>query len=229
MGGKSKIAKDIAGIINTHTQGQRPFVSLFCGSCAIETKVEARYKICNDKHEYLIAMWGAAVNGYIFPDTVTEEQYHYVKDHKDEDKALAGFVGFGCSFGGKWFVGLARNAKGENYCARANRPLEKDIQGLQNTLFCCLDYKQVPIPGGAVVYCDPPYKDTTGYTTGAFDHTEFWQYMRELSTTHTVFISEEQAPSDFVCIWEKSVTRTIDSNKENQPKKIEKLFRYILS
>ena len=58
MGGKSKIAKDISQIINNHTQGIRPFVSLFCGSCAIETRVQAKYKICNDKHEYLIAMWG---------------------------------------------------------------------------------------------------------------------------------------------------------------------------
>ena len=169
---------------------------------------------------------GAAVNGYNFPDVITEEQYKYVKAHKDQDRALAGFVGFGCSFGGRWFTCIARNARGENYCARANRSLEKDIQGLQNTMFSCLDYKQVFIPADAVVYCDPPYKDTTGYSTGTFDHAEFWQYMRELSATHTVFISEEQAPADFVCIWEKSFTRTIDVNKENQPKKIEKLFRY---
>ena len=224
MGGKSKIAKDISQIINNHTQGIRPFVSLFCGSCAIETKVDAKYKICNDKHEYLIAMWGAAVNGYIFPDIVTEEQYKYIKAHKDEDRALAGFVGFGCSFGGIWFQSIARS-KGRNHADESKRALEKDIQGLQNTLFSCLDYKQVYIPAGAVVYCDPPYKETTGYTTGSFDHAEFWQYMRELSATHTVFISEEQAPADFVCVWEKSFTRTLDRNKENQPKKIERLFQ----
>lgn len=46
-------------------------------------------------------------------------------------------------------------------------------------------------------------------------------------TGHTVYISEQTAPPDFVCVWEKPFTRTLDRNKGNQFKVTEKLFTYI--
>ena len=75
QGGKSRIAKDIAGIINavsrrkienspgvsTHNQrisgGADTFVSLFCGSCAVESKVKGFSRIIlNDRHPYLTSL-----------------------------------------------------------------------------------------------------------------------------------------------------------------------------
>ena len=53
--------------------------------------------------------------------------YDYIRTHKDEDHVLTGFVGFGCSFGGKWFGGYARNAGGTNYAAQSKRSLLKDM------------------------------------------------------------------------------------------------------
>lgn len=233
MGGKSRISKQIANVLNgamrereRERKKERVFVSLFCGSCAIESKVQADVKILNDKHSYLIAMWQALQNGWTPPDVVTKEEYYRVKANMDENPALAGFVGFGCSFGGKWWGGLASNKKGDNYCARAERSLLKDLSGLQAATFTCLDYKNVEIPYGAVVYADPPYANTTGYTLGKFDTDEFWDYMRQLSKRCDVYISEESAPDDFECVWSQELTRTLDYNKSNQPKKVEKLFKY---
>lgn len=57
-----------------------------------------------------------------------------------------------------------------------------------------------------------------------FDSNEFWNYMREISKDHIVFISEQNAPDDFVAIWSKPFTRTLDVNKNNQFKVTEKLF-----
>lgn len=229
MGGKSRISKQIATILNAamrERERERVFVSLFCGSCAIESKVQADIKILNDKHPYLIAMWQALQNGWTPPDVVTKEEYYRVKANMDENPALTGFVGFGCSFGGKWWGGLASNKKGDNYCARAERSLLKDLSGVKSATFTCLDYRDVEIPDGAVVYCDPPYANTTGYTVGQFDTNEFWDYMRQLSKRCDVYISEESAPDDFECIWSQELTRTLDYNKSNQPKKVEKLFKY---
>ena len=143
LGGKSRISTQLSNVVNTTfgERGERVFVSLFCGSCAIESKVNADVKILNDKHPYLIAMWKALQNGWIPPDEISKEQYKYIKEHKDEDMALSGFVGFGCSFGGKWFGGLASNKRGDNYCRRANKSVLKDIDGLRNATFLCLDYK----------------------------------------------------------------------------------------
>ena len=225
MGGKSRISKQISEILNAAIK-DRVFVSLFCGSCAIESKVQADVKILNDKHPYLIAMWQALQNGWIPPDVVTKEEYYRVKANMDENPALTGFVGFGCSFGGKWWGGLASNKKGDNYCARAERSLLKDLPGVKSATFTCLDYHDVEIPDDAIVYCDPPYANTTGYTVGQFDTNEFWHYMRQLSKRCDVYISEESAPDDFECVWSQELTRTLDFNKSNQPKKVEKLFKY---
>jgi DNA adenine methylase len=145
QGGKARIAKPIALALERESN---TLVSLFCGSCSIESKVNIPNKICNDKHPYLIAMWKALQEGWIPPDIITEDEYKYIRDHKDENPALTGFVGFGCSFGGKWFGGMARNKKGDNYCARANRSLLKDFEGLKDAKFTCLDYKDVEIPMG---------------------------------------------------------------------------------
>lgn len=85
-------------------------VSLFCGGLSVETKLQSHFSkiICNDKQEYLISLYKAVQNGWLPPEELTEEEYKYIKNHKDENKALTGFVGFGCSFGGKWFGAVKR-------------------------------------------------------------------------------------------------------------------------
>ena len=226
MGGKSRISKQIAEILNSAIDKNTPFVSLFCGSCAIESKVQADVKILNDKHPYLIAMWQALQNGWIPPNVVTKEEYYRVKANMDENPALTGFVGFGCSFGGKWWGGYAKDKRGDDYCGQAKRGLLKDLVGIQSATFTCLDYHDVEIPDGAVVYCDPPYVNTTGYTVGQFDTNEFWDYMRQLSKRCDVYISEESAPDDFECIWSKEKVRTLEKNDNVGRVKVEKLFKY---
>ena len=226
MGGKSRISKQIAEILNSAIDKDTPFASLFCGSCAIESKVQADVKILNDKHPYLIAMWQALQNGWMPPDVVTKEEYYRVKANMDENPALTGFIGFGCSFGGKWWGGYAKDKRGDDYCGQAKRGLLKDLVGIQSATFTCLDYHDVEIPDGAVVYCDPPYVNTTGYTVGQFDTDEFWDYMRQISKRCNVYISEESAPDDFECIWSKEKVRTLEKSDNVGRVKVEKLFKY---
>jgi len=225
LGGKSRIADDISTIINTYSK-DKVFVSLFCGSCAVESKVIAKKKICNDSHEYLIALLTAVQKGYEPPDEITKEDYYRIKENKDENKALTGFVGFGCSFGGKWFGGYAKNNKGTNYAKQSKNSLLKKMKTLKdNTYFTNLDYKQVEIPLDSVVYCDPPYANTTGYSnSNTFNHQEFWDYMRLLSQNNLVFISEINAPEDFIPIWKKNFKRVLDVNKNNIFDSVETLF-----
>ena len=244
MGGKSRIARQIAGCINEVSgrkvqnrgragagdresgRGGQSFVSLFCGSCAVESKVQGfSEKILNDNHKYLIAMLRGVQGGYILPESISPEEYRYIREHKDEDPILAGFVGFGCSFGGKWFGGYARNASGTNYAAQSKRSLLADMATLQDARFECNDYRKVRIPLGAVIYADPPYRGVTGYKGQKFDSDEFWWYMRLLSATgHDVFVSEQSAPPGIACIWEKPFRRTLDRDKGNQPIVTERLF-----
>jgi DNA adenine methylase len=165
-------------------------------------------------------------NGYELPELITEEQYKYIREHKDENKILTGFVGFGCSFGGKWFGGYARNKTNTNYALQSKKSLLKDMDNLMTTQFTCQDYLDVIIPNNSIVYADPPYNNTTGYGKDKFNSDEFWEYMRVISKNNKVFISEQTAPNDFECVWEKEFTRTLDVNKDNQFKVTEKLFTY---
>lgn len=169
-------------------------------------------------------MFKGLQNGYELPEYISKEQYKYIKEHKDENPILTGFVGFGCSFGGKWFGGFAKNKTNTNYASQSKRSVMKDMPNLKSAIFTCLDYKDVVIPKGSVIYADPPYNNTTGYGGEKFNTEEFWEYMRKISKDNKVFVSELKAPDDFECIWERPFTRTLDRNKNNQFKVIEKLF-----
>lgn len=208
-------------------------MSLFCGSCAVEAKLVSTFDtvVCNDNHKYLIALYQALQNGYDPPAYITEDEYKRVRSNLDnETPEYVGFVGFGSSFGGKWFGGYGKSKKPNGeirwHSEETKRALERDMKYLQNVKFSCLDYHDVPIPKHSVVYADPPYANTTTYQGQKFNTNEFWEYMREISKDNQVYISELTAPDDFECIWEKPFTRTLDRNKENQFKVTEKLFTY---
>ena len=163
-------------------------------------------------------------NGYELPEHITEEEYKRIRANKDADRVLTGFVGFGCSFGGKWFGGYARNKQGTNYALQSKKSILKDISTMQNAEFINKDYRDVELPTGCVVYADPPYANTTGYGNEKFDSTAFWKYSRKVSKEHLMFISEQTAPDDFIPIWETPFRRTLDRNKNNQFVVTEKLF-----
>jgi len=130
------------------------------------------------------------------------------------------------SFGGKWFGGYARNKTNTNYALQSKKSLHKGIDNMGKVEFVCMDYRDVNIPDGSIVYADPPYNNTTGYGKTKFNSEDFWEYMRKISKKNKVFISEQNAPDDFECIWEKPFTRTLDVNKNNQFQVTEKLFTY---
>lgn len=64
------------------------------------------------------------------------------------------------------------------------------------------DYRNVELPDNSIVYCDPPYANTNRYGLNGsrFDNEAFWEWARHCR--QPVFISEYEAPKDFVCIAE---------------------------
>ena len=63
-----------------------------------------------------------------------------------------------------------------------------------------ISYADYAYRDGDVVYCDPPYKNTNDYGI-RFDSDAFWEWARTRS--YPVYVSEYQAPEDFVSIWNK--------------------------
>ena len=78
----------------------------------------------------------------------------------------------------------------------------ESLQSLERLERLEMDYRDVQLPDGCVVYCDPPYAGTNGYGLhkSAFDQEAFWNWARKCE--RLLFISEYSAPVDFVPIVE---------------------------
>ena len=78
--------------------------------------------------------------------------------------------------------------------------LESLAQQYANIETSSISYADYEYRDGDVVYCDPPYKNTHGYGI-EFNTDAFWEWAR--TRDYPVYVSEYQAPSDFVSIWSK--------------------------
>lgn len=231
MGSKTRIAKEILPIILADRKEGQYFVEPFCGGCNVTDKVSGN-RIANDCNEYLIAMFEGLVSGEKYPEKISRELYNDVRacfrSGSDKyDLGFMGWVGSMASYRGKFFGGYSgvyRRSSGryEDRISGAVRGIAKQIPNLQGVEFRSGDYRDLRIPDESIIYCDPPYMGTTGYSD-SINHDEFWQWCRErVYDGHKVYISEYQAPDDFICIWEKGIINCLNTNK----KTTEKLFIY---
>lgn len=230
MGSKARHAKEILPIILADRQPGQWYVEPFVGGANVIDKVDGN-RIGADYNPYVIALWQAVADGWVPPDVVTEEKYDEVRRARNVDD-LTAFIGFGLSFGGKFFGGYRRDVAGTKGCIenmrtqsrRAKQSLMKQAASLHGVKFHHCSYDELPIPDQSIIYCDPPYQGTTGYATGAFDHDKFWQWCRDrVRDGHKVFVSEYNAPDDFVCVWEKKVNNTLTKDTGSK-KGVERLF-----
>jgi DNA adenine methylase len=255
FGGKSKIAKDIANFINrrfvcsiseenkelqntlqngltlhTHTHTHTHYVEPFCGACNVASKIHIKNKILNDKHTYLIEMFKALQNGWIPPKELLKEEYEYIRNNLDENKALSGFVGFGCSFSGIWFSNYAKDNTGRNYCLNAHNSILKKMETLMDAQFTCEDFRNLNYKN-AVIYCDPPYKNTSQYDKkilGNFPYDEFIEWVKEQSKNNVVLVSEykRNAPEDAKILLEINSRTDIKGKGGKQIPTVEVLWTY---
>ncbi|WP_051502252.1 DNA adenine methylase [Xenorhabdus cabanillasii] len=233
MGSKSRIAKHIAPFILEHLTPDVVYVEPFAGGLNMVSYINNKHNgpvIAADHHEYLMAMWLALLSGWHPPAQISREQYYAIKNNKEDVPYLTGWAGFNCSYSGKWFDGYAgitqTKAGGiRDYQSEAISNIQRQVIDLDGVQLLCSDYKALNIPNGAVVYCDPPYANTRQYRD-AFDTSEFWGWVRELSNRCTVFVSEYTAPDDFDCIWSMELTSSLSANHQSgtTTKSVESLF-----
>lgn len=167
--------------------------------------------------------------GWQPPQHISEEEYLSVKNNPTIFPLYyVGYVGFHATFGAKYFGGYARGFKEDKITPRdmsneAYRNTSSQIPFIKDVCFVSWDYRDVLLTN-AVIYCDPPYANTTKYAVDDFNHDEFWSWCRLMSKNNYVFISEYTAPDDFECIWQKNVTTSLKVDKHEE--RIEKLFVY---
>lgn len=96
------------------------------------------------------------------------------------------------------------------------------LESLEQLAISRRDYRDLYIPDGAVVYCDPPYTNTSGYA-GNFDHRAFYAWCRAVGKRHPLFVSEYWMPSDFKCVAEFEVA-ALAGTTTNAQMRVEKIF-----
>jgi len=232
MGSKRRIAKYILPIMLRERKGM-PWVEPFVGGANMIDKVLTGVRIGSDAHKYLIDLLIAIRDGWIPPEIVTEEEYKKIKTNPGlYESRLVGFVGFGCSFGGKWWNGYARDRMNSktNFARMAKNNLLKQASSLKGIDFrnCSYDKLILP-PEPCLIYCDPPYSKTSKYKgIETFDSNKFYQWCRDRKEEgHTVFVSEYNAPDDFELVWQMEITCAINNQKtkNRNTKRTEKLYR----
>jgi DNA adenine methylase len=228
MGSKNRIAKYILPIILKDRKDRKEgqwYVEPFVGGCNTIDKVTGN-RLASDSHSELIAMWKAIQEGWEFPDTITESDYNRIRYDTTSPAYLKGYVGFNASYSGKWWGGMARytspQGKVQQFDKEAHRFVTRQLPYIKDIVFECVEYDSLICPKDSLIYCDPPYRDTTKYKS-AFDHEKFYEWCRSMKLAgHTVYISEYTMPEDFICVWSKE--RRSSLTPEGGTWKIEKLF-----
>ena len=246
MGSKARFAKDILPLLLEGRLDGQCFVDLFTGGANIVSLVDG-YRIANDKNTYLIAMFKGLQENRNRPNEIPKDLYNIARDiyngkefgfnHIMEmDDFMVGWIGWMGSANGRFFDGgysgksNTRVGTVRDYIRESISNINKQIPLLNGINFLSLDYKDVVIPEKSIIYCDIPYENTKQYSTSKdFNHSDFWDYARNLSLSgHSLFVSEYNSPDDFECVWEKETKSSLSANGIIGGNKIstEKLFRY---
>ena len=217
MGGKHRQSKVIVEHLCNHYDGgtyHEPFVGAFG---VAEKAIPALYKLgcrdfrLGDLSQPIIDMWRAIFEGWEPPDFVSEElwrEYRPLRRGYVNDPLFA-YCGHGASFGGRWFEGYARSARGPNQdegTRRSYRALKKATLRKRDVLapfmdmvrLRCCSYAETRPAESDLVYCDPPYggrRNPYGSVHEGLDSGAFWATCREWARQCTVLVSEFHAPA----------------------------------
>jgi DNA adenine methylase len=234
MGSKARFTKELLPIILKDRQPDQWYVEPFAGGMNMICEVGGK-RIANDIHYYLIEMWKELVAGWI-PEKITKDDFVAVKADPSKYPAyFVGWVGFNCSFAGQWLMGFVddypeyrRNKNGvlPNYQTESMNSAARQVEKMKGVIFQNKHYYELELPPNSIIYCDPPYEGTTKYAH-SIDHSFYWNWVRDISKQgHTVFVSEYNAPTDFVCLWEKEIKSSLSPQIDGCKLSIEKLFKY---
>lgn len=228
LGGKSKIRKQVSKFLESVRKVDQVYFEPFTGGGWILQEMSGR-RIASDGNVALVAMYKALQEGWVPPEFVSEDEWRQWRQHKEVvAEPMMAFCRFGCGFGGDWNGGYARSEGKTCYAATSKRSLLKQLPMIKDVEFVYGLYQEHS-PKNMLVYCDPPYANTTQYGAfDGFDHEAFWETMRQwVASGNTVVVSEYEAPEDFICVREFVSQMGLSvGDTTNRPKRIEKLFMH---
>jgi DNA adenine methylase len=223
LGGKSRIAPKLVTYIKDFITPDKIFIEPFIGGASFTAVAHpvfsCEYK-AGDLHQDLVMLWNSLQDGWEPPLSIDKTVYSDLK-HAPPSSFRA-LVGYGASFGGKWFGGYASNSRGDDYYKQSRNAAIRKAGKLGNIEIKHQDYSAWDDSPNTVYYCDPPYLNTHRPGQGkSFDHDQFWSWAR--TRKGLVFVSEYTAPADIRCVLEIP-TKTEIRTKTGRADRVERLF-----
>ena len=233
MGSKNRIANELLKVVLKNREQEQWYVEPFVGGCNVIDKVDGN-RMALDKSKYLIAMWKGLQDGNVGLNKIPKDIYDKARTEYNNGTNInftdfeIGWIGFMASFNGRSFDGgYNGNYTKRDYTSESIKNILPQIPLIKDIYFECTSYDNFCYPDDAIIYCDIPYKGTTSYKTGAFNHPKFWDWCRKMSEKNLVFVSEYRAPDDFICVWEGEVKTNFASQRDGATHKaVEKLFKF---
>lgn len=226
MGSKARLSAKILEVMDV---SGRDYVEPFTGGMNMIAAVDgANSRHANEINKYVVAMFEALVSGWV-PPHITREDYSRLRMLMGDDHVI-GWAGIACSYSGKWFggyAGVVETKQGvRDYQKEALNNALKQAEKLQGVSFSSCCYRDLEIPDGSLVYCDPPHAGTTGYKD-SFDSVSFWRWAKRTSRYCDVYVSEYTAPDFATEILSMPVKSSLSANGVSGGSKasVEKLFK----
>lgn len=218
MGSKARHAAEIIAITTAGRKPGQTYVEPFVGGGNVICRVpqEAGPRIASDINWRMVALLDAVGNkGWLPPPTMTKTEWLKIKKNPDHyPPELVAFAATGPTFGSTWFGTFALQRAGDlesgdvKYrCARESA--DRDAPFLKGITFHRLPFQELTphIPPAALIYCDPPYRDTATYAgakvkievgsavSNEWKPGKFWKWADAMvEAGHSMFVSEYQGP-----------------------------------
>ena len=227
VGSKSRLAPIFVPMFNNLIKDLNinTYIEPFVGGANIFDKIICENKYGYDKSKTLIALFNQGLNDIdVIPEEGSRAWWDKAKaEYKGEipqtlEDWEIGAIQFFASFGTRGFPGgYANNKHNKDYYNERYRNFKKQIELLKQTggVFINKSYMDIEVPDGSLIYCDPPYMGTKPYGyafENDFNHSDYWNWVRNISKNNYVICSEEQCPEDFEIVWNGELTRLVHSD-----------------
>lgn len=207
-GGKAAVAPALGAWLSAQAAGAPGYWEPFIGAGWVMVEVGHPRRRGSDAYREMIALLRALRDGWRPPRAISDAGYvkAWANAQSGSEGPLETFAAHACAFGGDRFVGYARGG-GRNYAREAARSCEKRAPRLAGVELEAHGFDAwAPPEPGWLVYCDPPYADTTRPGRGAaFPFRRFWAWAAEMARAgHRVRVSEYRAPRGWRPVWSRS-------------------------
>ena len=253
MGGKFRQSSVIADYIKSNSDNIDTYVEPFCGMASVANKLTDHFDniILADNNKFIILLLKSLVDDtFVKYEPKNQEQIERdymtfsiykeldTQDMKNINLSMVAYWGYGMSFGGKWFGGLARSTRDDAinpsmpFVKRANNSLlkiQKSLKMVKNLKIIHSSYDLLKIPDNSIVYLDPPYVNRVKAhrTKTGFNYDKFWNWVRFKSVETEIITTEFIVPNDFEVIhsWGDTVVRHLNGNGRDNTNEV--LVKYI--